>query len=124
MVRSSQATTFTFSSSPYFDDRGPHGYAEPITERVNVRYASRKPVCKTANTPLLASFAPGRFVLLPKRRRCTALWGKLDILKLSYERCLVNAYYAGTPSDEATSTYTDERAGPRLRSGQTNTQYL
>ncbi|OBZ75060.1 Histone deacetylase phd1 [Grifola frondosa] len=33
MVRSSQATTF--SSSPYFDDRGPHGYAQPITERVN-----------------------------------------------------------------------------------------
>ncbi|KAI0699663.1 hypothetical protein BC835DRAFT_1405048 [Cytidiella melzeri] len=25
----------TFSSSPYFDDRGPHGYATPITERIN-----------------------------------------------------------------------------------------
>lgn len=35
MVRSSQA--YTFSSSPYFDERGPHGYAQPITERVNVR---------------------------------------------------------------------------------------
>ncbi|KAI0737972.1 histone deacetylase, partial [Daedaleopsis nitida] len=35
MVRSSQATSHTFSTSPYFDDRGPHGYAEPITERVN-----------------------------------------------------------------------------------------
>ncbi|KAI0355088.1 hypothetical protein OH77DRAFT_1480422 [Trametes cingulata] len=35
MVRSSQATSYTFSSSPYFDDRGPHGHAEPITERVN-----------------------------------------------------------------------------------------
>ncbi|KAH9948138.1 hypothetical protein B0H21DRAFT_690669 [Amylocystis lapponica] len=33
MVRSSQATTF--SSSPYFDDRGPYGHAQPITERVN-----------------------------------------------------------------------------------------
>ncbi|KAI0927875.1 transcriptional activator that enhances pseudohyphal growth [Taiwanofungus camphoratus] len=33
MVRTSQATTF--SSSPYFDDRGPYGFAEPITERVN-----------------------------------------------------------------------------------------
>lgn len=33
MVRSSQA--YTFSSSPYFDERGPHGYAQPITERVN-----------------------------------------------------------------------------------------
>ncbi|KAI0823909.1 histone deacetylase, partial [Trametes gibbosa] len=35
MVRSSQATSFTFSASPYFDDRGSHGHAEPITERVN-----------------------------------------------------------------------------------------
>lgn len=26
----------TFSSTPYFDDRGPHGSAQPITERVNV----------------------------------------------------------------------------------------
>ncbi|PFH53567.1 hypothetical protein AMATHDRAFT_73366 [Amanita thiersii Skay4041] len=33
MVRSSQATTF--SSSPYFFDRGPHGAAQPITERIN-----------------------------------------------------------------------------------------
>ncbi|KAI6144011.1 hypothetical protein BKA82DRAFT_4179405 [Pisolithus tinctorius] len=33
MVRASQATTF--SSSAYFDDRGPHGTAQPITERVN-----------------------------------------------------------------------------------------
>lgn len=34
MVRASQATTF--STSAYFDDRGPHGTAQPITERVNV----------------------------------------------------------------------------------------
>ncbi|KAG1736932.1 uncharacterized protein EDB91DRAFT_497527 [Suillus paluster] len=33
MVRASQATTF--SSSAYFDDRGPHGTAQPITEHVN-----------------------------------------------------------------------------------------
>ncbi|KAG1806236.1 hypothetical protein EV424DRAFT_250942 [Suillus variegatus] len=33
MVRVSQATTF--SSSAYFDDRGPHGTAQPITEHVN-----------------------------------------------------------------------------------------
>ncbi|KAF8638887.1 hypothetical protein AX17_001940 [Amanita inopinata Kibby_2008] len=33
MVRSSQATTF--SCSPYFFDRGPHGMAQPITERIN-----------------------------------------------------------------------------------------
>ncbi|KAG2073481.1 hypothetical protein BDR04DRAFT_1010541 [Suillus decipiens] len=33
MVRTSQATTF--SSSAYFDDRGPHGTAQPITEHVN-----------------------------------------------------------------------------------------
>ncbi|KIK13912.1 hypothetical protein PISMIDRAFT_370254, partial [Pisolithus microcarpus 441] len=33
MVRASQATTF--SASAYFDDRGPHGTAQPITERVN-----------------------------------------------------------------------------------------
>ncbi|KAM6500976.1 hypothetical protein JOM56_003990 [Amanita muscaria] len=33
MVRSSQATTF--SCSPYFFDRGPHGAAQPITERIN-----------------------------------------------------------------------------------------
>lgn len=26
----------TFSSASYFDDRGPHGHATPITERVNV----------------------------------------------------------------------------------------
>jgi hypothetical protein len=36
MVRSSQATTF--SSSPYFFDRGAHGTAQPITERINVMY--------------------------------------------------------------------------------------
>ena len=35
MVRASQATTF--SSESYFDDRGVHGYAQPITEHVNVR---------------------------------------------------------------------------------------
>ncbi|KAH7911917.1 hypothetical protein BJ138DRAFT_1149575 [Hygrophoropsis aurantiaca] len=33
MVRTSQATTF--SSSSYFDDRGQHGTAQPITEHVN-----------------------------------------------------------------------------------------
>ncbi|KAG1768988.1 hypothetical protein EDD22DRAFT_771656 [Suillus occidentalis] len=33
MVRTSQATTF--SSSAYFDDRGLHGTAQPITEHVN-----------------------------------------------------------------------------------------
>ncbi|KAK2460687.1 hypothetical protein APHAL10511_007157 [Amanita phalloides] len=33
MVRSSQATTF--SCSPYFFDRGSHGAAQPITERIN-----------------------------------------------------------------------------------------
>ncbi|KAG9318054.1 hypothetical protein JVU11DRAFT_118 [Chiua virens] len=33
MVRSSQSTTF--SASTYFDDRGPHGTAQPITEYVN-----------------------------------------------------------------------------------------
>ena len=36
MVRSSQATTF--SSSPYFFDRGAHGTAQPITERINVNH--------------------------------------------------------------------------------------
>jgi hypothetical protein len=36
MVRASQATTF--SSSAYFDDRGLHGTAQPITEHVNVSY--------------------------------------------------------------------------------------
>jgi hypothetical protein len=34
MVRSFQETTF--SNSAYFDDRGEHGVAQPITERVNV----------------------------------------------------------------------------------------
>lgn len=34
MVRTSQSTTF--SSSPYFFDRGVHGTAQPITERINV----------------------------------------------------------------------------------------
>ncbi|EGN96361.1 hypothetical protein SERLA73DRAFT_170752 [Serpula lacrymans var. lacrymans S7.3] len=33
MVRTAQATTF--SSSPFFDDRGSHGIAQPITEFVN-----------------------------------------------------------------------------------------
>ncbi|KAI9570757.1 hypothetical protein HD554DRAFT_2203761 [Boletus coccyginus] len=33
MVRSAQSTTF--SASAYFDDRGPHGTAQPITEFVN-----------------------------------------------------------------------------------------
>jgi hypothetical protein len=36
MVRASQATTF--STSAYFDDRGAHGTAQPITERVNVGF--------------------------------------------------------------------------------------
>ncbi|KII89414.1 hypothetical protein PLICRDRAFT_698457 [Plicaturopsis crispa FD-325 SS-3] len=34
MVRSTQATTLTFSASKFFNDRGPHGTAQPITERV------------------------------------------------------------------------------------------
>jgi hypothetical protein len=40
MVRTSQATTLTFSTSPYFYDRGHHGTAQPITERINVRSLS------------------------------------------------------------------------------------
>ncbi|KAG6918651.1 transcriptional activator that enhances pseudohyphal growth [Tephrocybe rancida] len=36
MVRTSQATTF--SSLPYFFDRGAHGTAQPITERINERH--------------------------------------------------------------------------------------
>jgi hypothetical protein len=39
MVRTSQATTF--SSESYFDDRGAYGYAQPITEHVNVREVAR-----------------------------------------------------------------------------------
>ena len=89
MVRSSQATTLTFSSSPYFDDRGPHGYAEPITERVNVRFSAKSHTHSPSNTPPLASFASCRFILLPKRRRCTALWGKLHVLKPPHEKCLL-----------------------------------
>ncbi|RDB26247.1 Histone deacetylase phd1 [Hypsizygus marmoreus] len=39
MVRTSQATTF--SSAPYFFDRGAHGTAQPITERIHVSPHSR-----------------------------------------------------------------------------------
>lgn len=63
----------TFSSSSYFDDRGPHGYAQPITEHVNVG------ICALWQLHLLIFIAPlatYSFILLPKRSRRSTLWCK------------------------------------------------
>ncbi|EKM56074.1 uncharacterized protein PHACADRAFT_96102 [Phanerochaete carnosa HHB-10118-sp] len=42
----------TFSTTPYFDDRGPHGYATPITERVNVSTA------QPHSRPIVSYYSP------------------------------------------------------------------
>ena len=47
----------TFSATPYFDDRGPHGYATPITERVNV---SSRTVLIVATSRSHSSHTPGQ----------------------------------------------------------------
>lgn len=62
MVRTSQATTF--SSESYFDDRGVHGHAQPITEHVNVR----EPACAYHGISHFyrpASFAADCVILFP-----------------------------------------------------------
>lgn len=62
MVRTSQATTF--SSESYFDDRGVHGHAQPITEHVNVR----EPACAHHGISHFyrpASFAADCVILFP-----------------------------------------------------------
>ena len=74
MVRSSQATSLTFSSSPYFDDRGSHGTAEPITERVNVCSYEEIIAFLPLTTVITAPFAPGGLLLFSKRCLRTALW--------------------------------------------------
>jgi hypothetical protein len=65
----------TFSHEAYFDDRGADGYAQPLTERVNV--------CKNCSIDLafvlslacfVASHATYRVLLLPKGSRRTSLW--------------------------------------------------
>ena len=62
MVRASQATTF--SSESYFDDRGVHGYAQPITEHVNVRKLARARR-DIPHLRLPAPFTTNRIVLFP-----------------------------------------------------------
>lgn len=74
MVRSSQATTF--SSSPYFFDRGAHGTAQPITERINVMYqylfkAKTSPLKRTC---FAATFPTNCIILLSKRCWRPTLW--------------------------------------------------
>lgn len=61
MVRASAATTF--SSSPYFDDRGVHGHAKPITERIHVSNAHPHPsmnitVVKPHSRPIVSYYFP------------------------------------------------------------------
>ncbi len=73
MVRSSQASSYTFSGSPYFDDRGSHGYAEPITERVNVSTCLRARMVWCLTYYLAAAFSTHRFILLPQGHRSSTL---------------------------------------------------
>lgn len=61
MVRSAQSTTF--SSSAYFADRGAHGTAQPITERINVSERTVK-LFAFLNRIILATFPAYRFILL------------------------------------------------------------
>lgn len=73
MVRASQATTF--SSESYFDDRGAHGYAQPITEHVNVREFTC--ICHDISSfHRPAPFATYRVILFPGGRRWIPLWCK------------------------------------------------
>ncbi len=64
----------TFSSSPYFDDRGLHGAARPITERVNVIEHLDIPV-KSLLISVSASFKANSILLFPKGSWCSTLWG-------------------------------------------------
>jgi len=77
MVRSSQATTTTFSTTPYFMDRGPHGTAQPITERINVRAEVSVGFTSTKYlVPFVAPFTSNSFILFPQRSWNAALWCK------------------------------------------------
>ena len=83
MVRSSQATTF--SSSPFFFDRGAHGTAQPITERINVlyQYLFKKKKGPFKRTCFTATFPTNCIILLSKRCWRSALWS-MFILFLAY----------------------------------------
>jgi len=89
MVRSSSSTTMTFSSSPYFYDRGPHGIAQPITERINVGSISKKPHISEI---ISASLTSNCILLFPQRGRCPTLWSTFTqtvvhlLLKFAKER--------------------------------------
>jgi len=73
MVRTSQATTF--SSESYFDDRGAHGYAQPITEHVNVRESTRAHH-EISHFYRPAPFAANCVILLPGGCGGIPLWRK------------------------------------------------
>jgi len=79
MVRASQATTF--SSESYFDDRGVHGYAQPITEHVNVReLASIQHHVSHFHRP--ASFATYCVILFSGGGGWISLWCKSTFVTL------------------------------------------
>ena len=82
MVRTAQSTTF--SASAYFDDRGPHGTAQPITEYVHVsprplslsraQPHRRSPAPRSTRTRK-APFASHSVLFFPQRRGRISLWG-------------------------------------------------
>ena len=78
MVRSSQATTF--SSSPYFFDRGVHGTAQPITERINVNFSDFS-LCPNFNYQIIAAFPSNRVLLLSKRCWSSTLWSTCNPIR-------------------------------------------
>jgi len=73
MVRTSQATTF--SSESYFDDHGVHGYAQPITEHVNVRESTHAHH-KISHFYRPAPFTANCVILLPGGCGGISLWHK------------------------------------------------
>ncbi|KAG1815896.1 hypothetical protein EV424DRAFT_1348343 [Suillus variegatus] len=88
MVHASQATTF--SSSAYFDDRGPHGTAQLITEHVNASTPHDKDWRQDGGSPLHAEDKDGgnlqqseaaNHVQARQRRRIAQLEEQLETLE-------------------------------------------
>jgi hypothetical protein len=112
MVRSSQATTF--SSSPYFFDRGFHGTAEPITERVNVgsMFGVSFLVCLTESKKI-AALSSHRRVLLPQGHRFSSLRSKRGRADVFMYKLLMGGI--GTSPNETSQIDIDECIGYGVR---------
>lgn len=93
MVRASQSTTF--SSAPYFDDRGPYGEAQPITERVHV--SLRNYVLGVWTYAVEAAFTPYRVLLLPRGHGGIPLWCELLPIDSGHTNRGVQQYHPMKP---------------------------